>query len=228
MLEGINILIVEDNKNIIEGLEYVLKKEGFSIIIAKNKQEAMSYIKSDEFDLFLVDVQLPDGTGFEICKYLKDKYDVPVILTSAIGEEANVVYGLDLGADDFIVKPFRNSELIARINCVLRREGRCANKNIIKYRNILVDVQKAKVTTEEGEDIFFSSLEYKLLLLFLKNKNKILSRRKILEKIWDVNGNYVNDNTLSVYIRRLRDKLTNKTDNETIKTIRGIGYMLND
>ena len=137
MSEGINILIVEDNKNIIEGLEYVLQKEGFSIVIAKNKQEAMSYIKNNEFDLFLVDVQLPDGTGFEICKYIKNKYDLPVILTSAIGEEANVVYGLDLGADDFIVKPFRNSELIARINCVLRRQNRTLNKNsrssICKY-----------------------------------------------------------------------------------------------
>lgn len=249
------ILIIEDDESIIEGLEYVLEKEGFYIEIAKNKREAYSKFLKNKFDIFIVDVQLPDGTGFEICKYIKKNFDLPVILASAVGEEANVVYGLDLGADDFIVKPYRNNELIARINCVLRRDAKNKSKNVILYRNIKVDLRNAKVIDNvSGEEIILSTLEYKLLLLFLKNRNRLITRQEILEKVWDIDENYVNDNTLSVYIKRLRNKISNKIDNsnkkqifkedkdknnnehtksntlekEAIKTIRGIGYILND
>ena len=133
MSDSIKILVVEDDKSIIEALQYILEKEGYSISIASSKTEALTFIVKNKFNLFLVDVQLPDGTGFELCKYIKNNLDLPVILASAVGEEANVVYGLDLGADDFIVKPYRNNELIARINCILRRENRNKSK---KYNYI--------------------------------------------------------------------------------------------
>ncbi len=229
MSDNIKILVVEDDKNIIEALQYILEKEGYSISIASSKTEALTFIVKNKFNLFLVDVQLPDGTGFELCKYIKNNLDLPVILASAVGEEANVVYGLDLGADDFIVKPYRNNELIARINCILRRENRNKSKNIIIYRNIRVDLRNAQVfNIQNNEEIILTSLEYKLLLLFLKNKNKLVTRSEILEKVWDIDGNYVNDNTLSVYIKRLREKIFSKDEKESIQTIRGIGYILND
>lgn len=229
MIDETKILIVEDDNNIIEALQYILEKEGFLISISRNKIEALSYLSSKKFDLFLIDVQLPDGTGFDLCKYIKQNYDLPVVLASAIGEEANVVYGLDLGADDFIVKPYRNSELIARINCVLRRDAKNKSKNIIMYKNIRIDLRNAKVfNNQNNEEIVLTSLEYKLLLLFLKNKNKLVTRNEILEKVWDIDGNYVNDNTLSVYVKRLREKICDKDDKDAIQTIRGIGYILND
>ena len=224
-----NILIVEDNTSIIDGLQYVLKKEGFGVTIANTKKEALSDIAKNKYNFFLVDVQLPDGTGFELCKYIKRNFDLPVILASAVGEEANVVYGLDLGADDFIVKPYRDNELIARINCVLRREARNKQKNIIFYNNLKIDLKNAQVINlQNNREIIFTHLEYKLLLLFLKNKNKLITRSEILEKVWDVDGNFVNDNTLSVYVKRLRDKISDDNNKEIIQTIRGIGYILND
>lgn len=224
-----NILIVEDNKSIIEGLKYVLEKEGFIVTIANTKSEALTYITNNKYSLFLVDVQLPDGTGFELCKYIKNNYNLPVILASAIGEEANVVYGLDLGADDFIVKPYRNNELIARINCVLRREKQKNHSNKILYRNIKIDLDKAQVINQlDNTEILFTGLEYKLLLLLLKNRNKLVTRSEILEKVWDADGNFVNDNTLSVYIKRLREKIDYGNSKGVIHTVRGIGYILND
>lgn len=229
MDDDTKILVVEDNKSIIESLKYVLEKEGFSTTIAHTKKEAFSYIAQNKYNLFLIDVQLPDGTGFELCKYIKRNLDLPVILASAVGEESNVVYGLDLGADDFIVKPYRNNELIARINCVLRKEAKNKSKNIIIYRNIRIDLRNAQVfNNQTNEEIIFTSLEYKLLLLFLKNKNKLVTRSEILEKVWDIDGNFVNDNTLSVYIKRLRQKICNTDEKEVIQTIRGIGYILHD
>lgn len=229
MTESIKILVVEDNATIIDGLKYVLQKEGYEIKIVMSKAEALKTIDNEKFDLFLLDVQLPDGTGFEICEYIKQIENLPIIFTSAIGEEVNVVYGLDLGADDFIIKPFRNNELLARIKCVLRRYKEIQNShNIIFYRNLKIDTQKAKVTNENNEEIYLSCLEYKLLLLFLENINKIISRKELLEEIWDIDGNYVNDNTLTVYIKRLRKKIESNDDKQTIQTIRGIGYMLNE
>jgi len=229
MDDDTKILVVEDNKSIIESLKYILEKEGFSVTVAYTKKEAFSYIAQNKYNLFLIDVQLPDGTGFELCKYIKRNLDLPVILASAVGEESNVVYGLDLGADDFIVKPYRNNELIARINCVLRKEAKNKSKNIIIYKNIRVDLRNAQVfNNQTNEEIIFTSLEYKLLLLFLKNKNKLVTRSEILEKVWDIDGNYVNDNTLSVYIKRLREKISDKDEKEVIQTIRGIGYILHD
>lgn len=223
----VKILVVEDNKTIIEGLEYLLEKQGFNAKIVNTKKEALYCIDNEQFDLFLLDVQLPDGTGFEICKYIKQIADIPIIFISAISEEINVVYGLDIGADDYIKKPFGNNELVSRINCALRRyKKQIQENNIINYRNIKVNLEKAKVY-KDSEEIFLTNLEYKILLMFLNNINKLVTREELLEKIWDIDGNYVNDNTLSVYIKRLRMKIGDTEECQMIKTIRGIGYILN-
>ena len=224
---NIRILVVEDNELITEGLKYVLEKEGFAVTLVKTKKEAITYIDKETFSLILLDVQLPDGTGFEICRYIKEKLDTPVIFITARNEELNIVYGLDIGADDYMVKPFSNNELIARINSVLRRYTNKSNKdNTINYRNIKIDIEKARVY-RNNEEIFLTNLEYKILLMFISNKNKLVTREQLLDKIWDIDGNYVNDNTLSVYIKRLRVKLGDTEQNQMLKTVRGIGYILN-
>lgn len=172
-------------------------------------------------------MQLPDGTGFDVCKYIKQKSDMPIIFISARTEEINVVYGLDIGADDYITKPFRNDELVSRINCVLRRyQKQVQDKNIIKYKNIKVNIETAKVY-KDNEEVFLTNLEYKILLMFINNVNKLITREELLEKIWDIDGNYVNDNTVSVYIKRLRMKMGDTEECQMLKTIRGIGYILN-
>ena len=150
----------------------------------------------------------------------------PIIFISARAEESNIVYGLDIGADDYITKPFRNNELVSRIRSVLRRyPSERKAKNVIIFGNLKVDLDKAKVY-ENSEEIFLTNLEYKILLLFLNNINRIITRDELLDKIWDIDGNFVNDNTLSVYIKRLRTKISEK-DKPLIKTVRGIGYIIN-
>ena len=221
------ILVVEDNSSIIEGLQYILEKEGFETYIVTTKQQAIENINRKNYELFLLDIELPDGTGFDICKKVKSNSNKPIIFVSGKIEESNIVYGLDIGADDYITKPFRNSELVSRIKSVLRRYPSENNEKVIYYSNIKVDLDKAKVYINQ-EEVFLTKLEYKILLLFLNNRNRIVTREEILEKVWDVDGNYVNDNTLSVYIKRLRNKISDgkRKDKQMIETIRGIGYML--
>lgn len=219
------ILLVEDNETIIIGLKYSLEQEGFMIISAKGKKETEEIIVNEEVDLVLLDVTLPDGNGFDICKFIKDRLDIPVIFLTAQEEETSVVIGLDLGADDYVVKPFRTRELISRINSVLRRYGNCIEKsNIIQYKNVKIDINVAKVY-KDNEEIFFTSLEYKILLMLFSNQGKLITREQLLDKIWDIAGNFVNDNTLTVYIKRIREKLK---DESIIKTVRGLGYRLGD
>lgn len=215
------ILLVEDSETIVIGLKYLLEQEGFSIISAKTKLEAEDIISKQEVDLVLLDITLPDGNGFDICKFIKEKQDVPVIFLTAQDEETSVVIGLDLGADDYITKPFRTRELISRINSVLRRYGKSVEKaNIIQYKNIKIDTNMARVY-KDNEEIVFTSLEYKILLMLFTNQNKLITREQLLDKIWDFAGNFVNDNTLTVYIKRIREKLG---DEGIIKTVRGLGY----
>lgn len=219
------ILLVEDNETIIIGLKYLLEQEGFKIISSKTKKETEEIILKEEIDLVLLDVTLPDGNGFDICKIIKEKLDIPVIFLTAQEEETSVVIGLDLGADDYIVKPFRTRELISRINSVLRRYGKTIEKsNIVQYKNIKIDTNMAKVY-KDNEEIIFTSLEYKILLMLFMNQNKLITREQLLDKIWDIAGNFVNDNTLTVYIKRIREKLQ---DESIIKTVRGLGYRLGD
>ena len=212
-----NILLVEDNDTIIMGLKYSLEQENFKVISAQNVLEFNEKIDKNDIDLVLLDVSLPDGNGFEICKEIKSKKDIPVIFLTAQDEETSVVLGLDLGADDYIVKPFRTRELISRINSVLRRYGH-NESNLIQYKNIKIDTSSAKVY-KDNEEIIFTSLEYKILLMLFSNQNKLISREQLLEKIWDIAGNFVNDNTLTVYIKRIREKLG---DESIIKTVSGI------
>ena len=209
------ILLVEDNE--------IIEQEKFDIKIAKNIVEAKTIIKKQKFDLYLLDITLPDGDGYEICQYVKKQKDVPVIFLTAKDEELNVVQCLDMGADDYIIKPFRNRELISRIKSVLRRYYHDEiNENQIKCRDVIIDSNKA-VVYKAGKEIVFTSLEYKILYMLISNKNILVTREQILDKIWDVAGNFVNDNTLTVYIKRIRNKLDDK-EGKFIQTVRGIGY----
>lgn len=217
------ILLVEDNEIIVKSLKYLLEQEKFDIKIAKNIVEAKTIIKKQKFDLYLLDITLPDGDGYEICQYVKKQKDVPVIFLTAKDEELNVVQCLDMGADDYIIKPFRNRELISRIKSVLRRYYHDEiNENQIKCRDVIIDSNKA-VVYKAGKEIVFTSLEYKILYMLISNKNILVTREQILDKIWDVAGNFVNDNTLTVYIKRIRNKLDDK-EGKFIQTVRGIGY----
>lgn len=218
------ILLVEDNETIIMGLKYSLEQEGFQVISAKTAKESKEKLDNKSIDIVLLDVSLPDGNGFEICKEIKEKNDIPVIFLTAQDEETSVVLGLDLGADDYIVKPFRTRELISRIKSVLRRYGKKEENNIIQYKNIKIDTISAKVY-KNNKEIIFTSLEYRILLMLFTNQNKLITREQLLEKIWDIAGNFVNDNTLTVYIKRIREKL--EVDS-IIKTIRGLGYRIGD
>lgn len=218
------ILLIEDNEAIIMGLKYSLEQENFQVISAKTAKESKEKLDDKNIDIVLLDVSLPDGNGFEICKEIKEKNDIPIIFLTAQDEETSIVLGLDLGADDYIVKPFRTRELISRIKSVLRRYGKKEENNIIQYKDIKIDTISAKVY-KNNKEIIFTSLEYRILLMLFTNQNKLITREQLLEKIWDIAGNFVNDNTLTVYIKRIRKKLE---DDSIIKTIRGLGYRIGD
>ena len=221
-----HLLLVEDNETIIMGLKYYLEQYEFIIQIAHNIQEAEQLLNNKNFNLIILDISLPDGNGFELCKKIKKELDIPVIFLTAKDEEKDIVEGLDLGADDYIIKPFRNRELVSRINTVLRRYEKSTEKaDYIKYKDVTIDLTSNKVY-KYGEEIIFTALEYKILLMLFTNQNILITREQILEKIWDIAGNFVNDNTLTVYIKRIREKLEDTGD--YIKTVRGIGYRVGD
>lgn len=219
------ILLIEDNETIIIGLKYTLEQENFDVDIAKNIIEAKSKIKKYDYNIYLLDIVLPDGEGYEICKYVKEKGNYPVIFLTAKDEEKDVVQGLDMGADDYIIKPFRTRELVSRINSVLRRyENTNIEEHKIQCKNIVIDSNTAKVY-KDGKEVVLTSLEYRILLMLFNNKGILIKREQLLEKIWDIAGSFVNDNTLTVYIKRIREKLDDK-NGEIIQTVRGIGYMV--
>ena len=212
------LLLVEDNEIIIKGLKYTLEQENYEIDIVKSKEDAEDFLDKSNYDLVILDIMLPYGNGYDLCKYIKNEKEIPVIFLTAKDEEKDVVYGLDLGADDYIIKPFRNRELISRIQNVLRRYNK--DKKEIICKNIKVDLDAKRVYINEKE-VIFTALEYRILVLLLQNKGKTIAREKILDKIWDIAGSFVNDNTLTVYIKRVRAKLGTE---DVIKTIKGIGY----
>ncbi len=220
-----NLLIVEDDSTIRFGLKYYLEQEGFNVLEASNVKETLLLLDED-ITLALLDINLPDGDGFSLFHKIKEKKDIPIIFLTADDLELSVVRGLDMGADDYITKPFKARELISRINNILRRNK--PSNNIIQINNIKIDTLGAKVI-KEGNEIFLSSLEYKILLILATNKGKVFSREEILANIWDVEGDYVNDNTLTVYIKRIREKIEDEPANpKIIKTVRGLGYKIDE
>lgn len=222
----INILIVEDDINITLPLKEILLKEGFSAECAISQKEAINLIKEKTFDLILLDVMLPDGNGFAVCSAVKSINDTPVIFLTASADEYSVVTGLDMGADDYIEKPYRPRELISRIKSVLRRTGK--TQSVVHIGNVTVDMDKG-IVTKNGRDVYLSALEYRLLLVFLQNPSAVLTRNKLLGEIWDIAGDFVGDNTLTVYIKRLRDKIEDDPQNPSIiLTVRGMGYKLGE
>lgn len=220
-----NVFLLEDDEAIGIGLKYSLENEGYTVTIATSVKSAFEIINKEKFALYILDLTLPDGSGYNVCKKIKSIGDFPVIFLTAYDDEVNVVMGLELGADDYISKPFRVKELIARIKSVLRRYNR-ESKGIIKIGNVLINTNKATVF-KNGQEVILTAMEYKLFLILLNNRGNILSRNKLLEYIWDVEGDFVNDNTLTVYIKRLRDKIEDDPSEPTIiKTIRGLGYVI--
>ena len=206
-MQTTKILLVEDDRLIIENLTEFLKGEGFEVQYAEGQEKAMRLLEEQEFDLILLDVTLAQGNGYSACTQIKSRYEIPIIFLTALDDEFSVVTGLEMGADDYISKPFRPRELVSRMRTVLRRTDR--NQKMLSCQDIRVDPVKG-ITTKKGEEVFLSALEYRLL-----------------EEIWDIAGEYVNDNTLTVYIKRLREKIEdNPQEPKIIKTVRGLGYKM--
>lgn len=221
-----NIFLLEDDEAIGIGLVYSLQNEGYTVTHAKTVKEATKIIAEKTFSLYLLDLTLPDGSGYGVCKQIKEMGDLPVIFLTAYDDEVNVVMGFDLGADDYISKPFRLKELTARIKSVLRRYNKETADGIIKIKDVTINTTSAKVS-KAGEEIILTAMEYRLLLILLNNRGRILSRTQLLENIWDIDGDFIEDNTLTVYIKRLRDKIEDEPNKpEIIKTVRGLGYVI--
>ncbi|MCM1570165.1 MAG: response regulator transcription factor [Roseburia sp.] len=215
------ILLVEDNESIILGVSYLLKEEGYDVLTAQSVTETEELLARKNPDLILLDISLPDGSGFQLCRAIRESRKLPIIFLTAREEEADVVRGLELGADDYIIKPFRNRELISRIKSVLRRSGRGAS--VLVCQGICLDTESGRVTCD-GAEVMLTKLEYRILATMMGNLGKLFTREEILAGIWDISGNFVNDNTLSVTMKRIREKLGEK--GKLIKTIRGIGYRM--
>ena len=208
------VLIVEDSLIISKGLKHYLKNEKYDVEIANNYKEALDTLDRN-YDIVILDISLPDGNGFNLCKYIKSEYNYPVIILTAKDTEDDIVRGLEL-ADDYVIKPFLNKELLLRIKKIL--------KNTIKNEKIRIDLDRYEVYYED-KLINLTSLEFKLFLLLMNNRNKVVSKAVLLDKIEEETGNSVYDNTLRVYIKRIREKFA---DENLIKAIKGIGYIIDE
>lgn len=219
------ILLLEDDEALALGIEFTLKDEGFIVTRCASVEEAISTFNEDKFDLLILDVMLPDGNGYDVCKYVRKKSEVPIIFLTACDDEVNIILGLDIGADDYITKPFRVRELISRIKAIQRRFKNVENsKNILKCKDLVLNTETAKLENK-GEEVILSAQEYKLILIFMTNAKKVMTREEILNKLMEGEGAYFDTNTLSVYIKRIRDKIEEHSSNpKYIKTKRGIGY----
>lgn len=220
------IFLVEDDKTIAKNLVLLLRSEGFAVTHAPTQGEAIAMLSDNKFDLALVDISLPDGNGFAVCTEIKQSQDIPVIFLTASGDEASVVTGLNMGADDYIIKPFRPRELIARIGTALRKFGH--SPSTFEICGLHVDTSSG-VVRKNGREVFLSALEYRLLLVFINNPKNIITRERLLDELWDAAGEFVNNNTLTVYIKRLREKIEDiPADPQIILTVHGTGYRLGD
>lgn len=219
-----HIFLVEDDKVIAKNLTLLLNSEGFTVTHAPTRGDAISILAQNKFDLALIDISLPDGNGFTVCTEIKEMMNIPVIFLTASGDESSVVTGLNMGADDYITKPFRPRELIARIKNALRKSESFGTN--FEIRGLYVDTASG-IVKKNGNEVFLSALEYRLLLVFISNTKSIITRTKLLDELWDAAGEFVNDNTLTVYIKRLREKIENDpADPQIILTVRGTGYRL--
>lgn len=216
------ILLVEDNEAIIMGLQYLLEQEGYTFQAVRRRWEAERTLQQERPDLMLLDIGLPDGDGYQLCESVRRQYDFPIIFLTAREEEEDVVRAFDLGADDYIIKPFRNRELVSRIKNVLRRGSQ--EREVLQCGNIVLDVESGRVRVD-GEEVALTKLEYKILSSMMSYPEKLFTRDEILSDVWDISGNFVNDNTLSVTMKRLREKLGD-TEGRLIKTVRGMGYRI--
>ena len=227
-VKEMNIFLLEDDGAIGVALTYSLESEGYGVTLAKSVAEAKSIINNQTFALYILDLTLPDGSGYDICRAVKEQSDFPVIFLTAYDDEANIVMGFDFGADDYISKPFRLKELLARIKSVLRRYSKDSADGIINIKNVKINTNEARVF-KNGEEVILTAMEYRLLLTMLNNRGIVLTRNRLLEDIWDVEGDFVNDNTLTVYIKRLRNKIEdNPAEPKIIKTVRGMGYIIDE
>ena len=220
------ILLTEDDQSIAMGLVYSLTQESFAVTHCKSVEESLRALADSSYALAILDITLPDGSGYDICRRIRETSDTPVIFLTACDEEVNVVMGLDMGADDYITKPFRIRELISRIKTVLRRcrQHEQHRGSVLELGDIAIFPEQGKVF-QNGREVLLTVPEYRLLLALVTNKGQILTRSQLLEAIWDVNGEFVNDNTLSVCIKRLREKIeANPGEPARILTVRGLGY----
>ena len=220
------VFLLEDDAAIGMGLSYALENEGYKTTLTKTVSEALKLVEEKAFSLYILDLTLPDGSGYDVCKAIRQKTDAPVLFLTAYDDEVNVVMGLELGAADYISKPFRIKELLARMKSVLRRCKIDNPDGCVRIKNLEIRTGEAKVF-KDGKEIILTAMEYRLLLILLNNRGHILSRTALLENIWDVAGDFVNDNTLTVYIKRLRDKIEDEPENPSIiRTVRGMGYVI--
>ncbi len=217
-----SILIIEDDLQLAENLNKFLAAEGYSVKCAAGQKSGQELFLRESFDCILLDLSLADGNGFSVCKAIREHSQIPIIFLTASSDEVCTVAGFEAGADDYISKPFRPKELAARIKNAIRRKT--AEPPLYKCGNITADPVRGLVT-KNGNEIFLSALEYRLLLLFLSNKGRLLTRDRIADELWDISGEFIGDNTLNVYIKRLRNKIEDDPQNPSIlKTVRGIGY----
>lgn len=218
------IFLVEDDKGIARNLVLLLRSEGFAVTHAQTQQEAVLLLAEEKYDLALVDISLPDGNGFAVCTEIRQTQNIPVIFLTASGDEASVVTGLNMGAEDYITKPFRPRELIARIGVALRKSGR--SQAAFEIGGLHVDTASG-IVKKNGKEVFLSALEYRLLLVFIGSPKSVITRDRLLDELWDAAGEFVSNNTLTVYIKRLREKIEDDPSApQIILTVRGIGYRL--
>lgn len=221
------ILLVEDDLSLIEGLKFSLSRHDFDVTVARTVKEAGEFFSRNEYQLIILDLMLPDGSGFDICKSIRQQSAVPIIFLTASDEEVNVVMGLDLGGDDYISKPFKLNELISRINAILRRSSTESSKTELSSNGIVVKLLEGRAL-KNGKDMELTSAEYKLLCLFMKNPRRVMSRDQIMQELWDSHESFIDDNTLNVYISRLREKIEENPKHPSfLVTLRGMGYKWN-
>lgn len=222
------LLLVEDDEALSMGIEFTLKDEGYEVFTASTLEGGKVIFEREDFDLIILDVNLPDGNGYELCKHIRTKSDVPVIFLTALDEEVNVVLGFQMGGDDYITKPFRVKELLLRIKAILRRNCKtAASENKLVSGDIIIDTSMA-LAKKNGKELALTAQEYRLLLIFMSNANALMKREKILRELMDGAEAFFDENTLSVYIKRMREKIEeNPKEPKYIVTVRGLGYKWN-